>query len=160
MITERHWRFQQESPTSTWQINNIPADAEGAYITHVKTNEGRTLKEFGHVDAPYGIELSFGIDSFAGVAYGTYYIEEEEEVQPTQPSHTTVNVTQNNGNASQPMSYYFTNKEEVIVADSEIKFGFVEVVRDGKYVPMIIIPEHVEGGLKFSFDQPESGRIF
>ena len=104
-MQEKHWKYEQSSASTTWDIDNVPKGADGAHITHVKTPDGRTLKDFGQVDAPYGIQLSFGVEAESGVAYGTYYVEEVDHVVGN-GGVVNINVTQNNGGAaSEPYNF-------------------------------------------------------
>lgn len=69
------FKFEQTSPSHTWEINNIPEGAVDPVITHIETNGGFIIQPEHQIKAPYGLQLSFGVESFAGVAYGTYIVE-------------------------------------------------------------------------------------
>lgn len=103
-MIEKHWKFEQVAESTTWNVNNVPEGADGAHITHIKTNDGRILKDFGQVVSPDGLQLSFGVEAESGTAYGTYYvIEDDHTVIAGDGGVVNITVHQNNGNShSQP----------------------------------------------------------
>lgn len=72
---QKHWKFEQNTPATTWDVDNIPEGATGAVITHIIASDGQILQPDNQVIAPYGLQLSFGVEAVSGVAYGDYYIE-------------------------------------------------------------------------------------
>lgn len=104
---QKHWTFAQSEAASTWQVNNIPEGATGAVITHIEADDGQILQPDNQIKAPYGLQLSFGVQAVAGTAYGEYYVEETQHDSTTTVSGDggVINVTvhQNNGvPSSQP----------------------------------------------------------
>lgn len=95
-MIEKHWKFEQVAESTTWNVNNVPEGADGAHITHIKTNDGRILRDFGQVVSPDGLQLSFGVEAESGVAYGTYYIDGETDTVIDQAGNV-VNITMNSG---------------------------------------------------------------
>lgn len=100
---QKHWTFNQQTPATTWDVDNIPSGATGSVITHIIADNGQILQPDNQVISPDGLQLSFGVEAVAGTAYGDYYIE------PAEDEHTVisgdggiVNITvhQNNGNSS------------------------------------------------------------
>ncbi|AUR88976.1 hypothetical protein NVP1231O_24 [Vibrio phage 1.231.O._10N.261.49.F8] len=75
---QKHWKFTQSTPAATWDIDNIPENATGAVITHIDSDDGQILQPDNQIKAPSGIQLSFGVEAVSGVAYGTYYTEEDD----------------------------------------------------------------------------------
>lgn len=105
---QKHWKFTQPSPATTWEVNNIPDGSTGAVITHIETSEGVILQPDNQIKAPYGIQLSFGVQAVSGIAYGEYYTEDSEgEVVVSGSGGSIVfNVTQNNGGqAAEPHNF-------------------------------------------------------
>jgi hypothetical protein len=97
---QRHWKFTQETATSSWEVNNVPSGAVGAVITHIETSDGQILQPDNQIKAPYGIQLSFGVQAVSGVAYGDYYVEEQDGGTTTVTGDggiINVTVHQNNG---------------------------------------------------------------
>ena len=94
---QKHWTFTQpeSNPSSTWEVNNIPDDAEGAVITHIITTNGQILQPENQIIAPYGLQLSFGVQDVAGVAYGNYFAKDEIVVSG---DGGVINVTINQNN--------------------------------------------------------------
>lgn len=91
---QMHWQFNQDIPLSTWEINNIPDGADGAVITHIITIEGQILQPENQIKAPYGLQLSFGVQEVAGIAYGNYYLQDSTQVEQ---AGNVVNITMNSG---------------------------------------------------------------
>lgn len=79
-MIQKHWKFRQETSASVWEVNNIPDGADGAVISHIITDEGVVLQPDQQLVAPYGLQLSFGVQAYAGVAYGTYFTNEDSQV--------------------------------------------------------------------------------
>lgn len=77
---QKHWKFTQTTAATTWEINNIPDGATGAVITHIEADDGQILQPDNQIKAPYGIQLSFGVAPVSGVAYGTYYTDDDSTV--------------------------------------------------------------------------------
>lgn len=75
-MNQQYWTFSQETPATTWEVNNIPENAVGAVITHIETNEGVILQPDNQMKAPYGIQLSFGVEAVIGTAYGQYFTDD------------------------------------------------------------------------------------
>jgi hypothetical protein len=75
---QKHWTFTQNEAATTWEINNVPANANGAVITHIESIDGQILQPDNQLKAPYGLQLSFGVEAVAGTAYGTYYVDDED----------------------------------------------------------------------------------
>lgn len=78
-MDSKHWTFEQETPSSTWIVNNIPENAKGAVITHVIDGDGLTVLPKSQVMSNDGIELSFGVKGVSGTAYGNYYFDSAEK---------------------------------------------------------------------------------
>lgn len=74
---QKHWTFEQTEPATTWNVNNVPEGAKGAVITHIITDEGQILQPDNQLVAPDGLQLSFGVEAVAGVAYGDYYMGDD-----------------------------------------------------------------------------------
>lgn len=94
IMHQLHWKFPQKTPSSTWEVNNIPDGAEGAVITHIITDDGRVLQPENQVHAPYGLQISFGVQEVSGIAYGDYYLKDETHVEQ---AGNVVNITMNSG---------------------------------------------------------------
>lgn len=77
---QKHWTFTQTNPATAWEVNNIPDGATGAVITHIEADDGQILQPDNQIKAPYGIQLSFGVEAVSGTAYGTYYTDEDSTV--------------------------------------------------------------------------------
>lgn len=73
---KRHFEFHQPTPSSIWEVNNIPDGAKHAVITHIETDSGEILQPDSQLRAPYGIQLSFGVRDVSGTAYGDYYTDD------------------------------------------------------------------------------------
>lgn len=100
---QRHWTFEQTVPASTWNVNNVPAGAQGAVITHIITNTGQILQPDNQLVSPDGLQLSFGVEAVAGTAYGDYYVTTEDVVINGDGGVINVTINQNNnGSSSQP----------------------------------------------------------
>ncbi len=94
---QKHFTFTQATPNDTWEVNNVPAGAVGAVITHIEATDGQILQPDNQMKAPYGLQLSFGVQQVAGVAYGVYYVDGDETVTVTGDGGTiNVHVTQHN----------------------------------------------------------------
>lgn len=91
---QKHWTFSQEQAATTWEVNNIPEGATGAVITHIIADDGQILQPDNQIIAPYGIQLSFGVEEVSGVAYGDYYIE-GSDTTTVEHDGNTVNITIN-----------------------------------------------------------------
>lgn len=90
---QKHWKFLQTTPSSTWLITNVPLGAEGPVITHIETDDGVILQPEQQRRVGGDIELLFGVQDIKGTAYGQYYTE-EDSMSITTPGGI-VNVTVN-----------------------------------------------------------------
>lgn len=77
---QKHWKFVQETPSSTWLITNVPSGAEGSVVTHIETDDGVILQPEQQRRVDGYIELLFGVQEITGTAYGQYYLEEDTTV--------------------------------------------------------------------------------
>lgn len=104
---QKHWTFAQTNPATTWEVNNIPDGATGAVITHIETSEGVILQPDNQVKAPYGLQLSFGVEAVDGIAYGDYYTEDNDVVVNGNGGviNVTINQHNNGGAASEPYNF-------------------------------------------------------
>ena len=102
----KHWTFTQDTPATTWIVNNIPEDAKGAVITHVIADGGQILQPDNQLISPDGLQLSFGVEAVAGTAYGTYYLEQEQQevVLHGNGGSISVVINQHNGGAESQQS--------------------------------------------------------
>ena len=89
-MKQMHWTFEQETVASTWEIANVPEGAIGAVITHVISTTGLITSPDHQVIAPYGLEISFGVQGMLGTAYGTYFMECEDVCVEPSPCEDTV----------------------------------------------------------------------
>ena len=96
---QKHWTFTQQTAYTTWNVNNIPSGATGSVITHIIADNGQILQPDNQVIAPDGLQLSFGVEAVSGVAYGTYYTEDEDLVISGNGGTINVTINQNNGGA-------------------------------------------------------------
>lgn len=97
---KKHWTFTQPTAASTWNVNNVPSGAEGAVITHIIADDGQILQPDNQIISPDGLQLSFGVEAVAGIAYGDYYVSDEVVVEH---GGNTVHITMNSGvTSSQP----------------------------------------------------------
>lgn len=58
------------------------------------------------------------------------------------------------------MSRTTFQQQRVVKIDGSLSIGYLEVLRDGEYVPMINEPSLENGQLVYTFIKPETGRIF
>lgn len=73
---QQFWTFEQDTASTTWNVNNIPDGAVEPVITHIKTVDGQILQPDNQLVAPDGLQLSFGVEPQAGIAYGTYFTDD------------------------------------------------------------------------------------
>ena len=97
---QKHWTFEQETPATTWNVNNVPSGAKGAVITHIVTDGGQVLQPDNQLVSPDGLQLSFGVEAVTGTAYGDYYDDNEITING---NGSTMNITinQNSGGKAQ-----------------------------------------------------------
>ncbi len=91
---QKHWTFTQETPATTWDVNNVPSGANGAVITHIIADGGQILQPDNQLVSPDGLQLSFGVEAVSGTAYGDYYVDDEVVVEH---GGNTVHITMNSG---------------------------------------------------------------
>lgn len=75
-MQQKYWKFEQDTPATTWNIDNIPEGAVEPVITHIKTNDGQILQPENQLVSPDGLQLSFGVEAVAGTAHGVYFTED------------------------------------------------------------------------------------
>lgn len=97
---KRYWQFIQETPSTTWEINNVPDGAVDPVITHIKTTAGAILQPDSQLVAPYGLELVFGVTPVIGTAYGEYFEETQNVVVDGYGNSVVINITQTGGAAT------------------------------------------------------------
>ena len=103
---QHQWKFVQDIPMAMWEVNNIPANAKNAVITHVETSEGQILQPDNQMRAPYGIQLSFGVESVTGTAFGIYYTDDVIINGNGGTINVTINQHNNSGGeATQPYNF-------------------------------------------------------
>lgn len=78
---QKHWKFEKSVAATTWEVDNIPENAIGAVITHIIADDGKILQPENQTIAPYGLQLSFGVEAVAGTAYGDYYTEDDTTIE-------------------------------------------------------------------------------
>lgn len=102
---QEQWNFKQDTPSAMWEVNNVPANAKNAVITHVETTEGQILQPDNQMRAPYGLQLSFGVESVSGVAYGVYYTDDVVINGNGGTINVTINQHNSGGEAAQPYNF-------------------------------------------------------
>lgn len=106
-MIQKHWTFTQTTPATTWIVDNIPDGATGAVITHIIADGGQILQPDNQLVSPDGLQLSFGVEAVAGMAYGDYYVESNDVVVNGNGGMINVTINQNNlgGAASEPYNF-------------------------------------------------------
>lgn len=101
MMHQKNWTFTQNEALTTWEVNNIPENAKGAVITHIEANDGQILQPDNQMKAPYGLQLSFGVEAVAGTAYGTYYVDDDSVSVEHDGNVVNITINQNGSTQSQ-----------------------------------------------------------
>ena len=104
---KKHGEFTQNTPSSTWEVNNIPEGAKQSVVTYIETTEGEILQPDDQKRAPYGIQLSFGVREVSGTAYYDYLATDEDVTINGNGGTINVTINQNNngGAASEPYNF-------------------------------------------------------
>ena len=93
---QKHWKFLQTTPSSTWLITNVPLGAEGPVITHIETDDGVILQPEQQRRVDGDIELLFGVQEISGTAYGQYFTATDSVELLGKGGSVSVNVHQYN----------------------------------------------------------------
>lgn len=96
-MIQRYWTFKQDIADTSWNIDNIPEDAQGAVITHVESDDGQILQPDNQLKTSDGLMLSFGVEPVSGIAYGQYFTESENLNISGDGGVVNITINQNSG---------------------------------------------------------------
>ena len=70
-----------DQAAATWTLDNVPAGAQGQYITHVQDDTGALhTPDHQEIDPTTGhLLLHFGVVSISGTAYGSYFLDHADD---------------------------------------------------------------------------------
>ncbi len=96
-MNQKYWTFKQETPATSWNIGNVPENAQGAVITHIEAADGQILQPDNQIKTGSGLMLSFGVEPVSGVAYGQYFTDGQSVELNGDGGQINITVHQTNG---------------------------------------------------------------